>query len=167
MTNGWFLGNKWFYFRRCSGLIGGWCYFNLQGDWQNNELFKPTMNWITLISVVFQFPAYEVLFLPWHVQQRSPFSAGGSWSWCDPTKNRSDCTHTIHNFDDTLLCTVVTGGRWTIFTNIYILFQMYTSNLYQDQKFIIIIKLGIKLSIVEYGMSSFECELPVSFRMMV
>lgn len=43
MTNRWFLGNKWFYFRWCCGLIGGWCYFNLHGNWQKNELFKPTM----------------------------------------------------------------------------------------------------------------------------
>lgn len=129
MTNRWFLGNN----DSISDDVADW----LEGDvilicmatGKRMNYSSQPWNWITLISVVFPFPAYEVLFLQWHVQQRSPFSAGGSWSWCDPTTNKSDCTHTIHNFDDTLLSNyvLVIGGPWAINYYIYqvILFQMY------------------------------------------
>lgn len=127
MTNRWFLGNKWFYFRWCSWLIGGDVILICMAIGKIMNYSSQPWNWITLISVVFLIPAYGVLFLLWHVQQRSPFSAGGSWSWCDPTKNRTDCTHTIH-FDDTCtsfctsnrgLCMVHLHKHLYIIPNVY------------------------------------------------
>lgn len=125
MTNRWFLGNKWFYFRWCCGLIGGWCYFNLHGDWQKNELFKPTMklNYLnfccfSISSIWSSFPAVacpaKEPLLCWWVMILM-------WSYHKQIR--------IHNFDDTLLGNYVLeiGGPWAINYYIYqvILLQMY------------------------------------------